>query len=252
MKNGILNWLGKHDKIHYIFKCIRHINDLVFINQITYPDKLYPDESLYTLKMSSNGTKHKGKVLYKIRQCNYGFFSNFLYVLSSMWYADIMNMYPVVEWDEECIYYEKNGVNGIYNAWEYYFEQFEGLNLEDYNSAYRVTDIYKDVFKLHFSIENSLILTEECKAELGDIMKKYVCLKPQIEKYINQSMHKILDKKKTLGVQIRMGDALANCDAHPIIPTLDEYVEQIKKTYEKGYEQIFLATDDNRDRKSVV
>ncbi|RKI40088.1 hypothetical protein D7V86_18580 [bacterium D16-51] len=120
------------------------------------------------------------------------------------------------------------------------------MHEEDLDSAYRVTDIGKDVRGLAFGIKQDYMLTEECILELGRIMKKYICLQPDIEEYINQDAKKIFNGKRTLGVQIRMGGMLANFNEHPVVPSLDEYVDKVKSIFERGYGQIFLATDDSR------
>ena len=188
-------WIGKNEKAHYLLRALKHINDKEFIHQT-----LCPDESIYMLKVDSNGKKYKGKIIYKISRGEFGFFSNFLYVLGDMWYADVMGMHPVVEWDEKCAYYEKDGVNGVYNAWEYYFEQYMDLRLKDFNAAYRAASVSKNIFKLYFSIENASVLTEECISELAFIMKKYIRLKANVEEYVNQSIRGLLGEgKKTLG-----------------------------------------------------
>ena len=187
----------------------------------------------------------KGKFYIRLGDSS-GFFANFVFVLGDMWYADSMGMYPVVVWGAACPYYEKNGVNGIFNVWEYYFEQYKDYHLEDLNSAFRVSDIPKNVRELAFGIRNGYELTEEYMLELARTMKKYVRLKPDVEDYISKKIKCILLGKRTLGVQIRMGGMLGNYNNHPIVPTLDEYVAEISRIFNKGYDQIFLATDDNR------
>lgn len=241
MKNQIIGWIGKHEKIHYIVRILRRLNDETYVREF-----LYPDESLFVLRVVSNGKKHKGKILYKVCRDSSGFFANFIFVLGDMWYADTMGMYPVVVWGEKCPYYEKSGVDGIFNAWEYYFEQYEDLRLEDFNSAFRVADTPKNVRRLAFGIENGYRLTEEYMLELGKIMKKYIRLNPFVKDYIEKKIKEKLGNKKTLGVQIRMGSMLMNCNEHPIVPSIGEYINEIRKIYRKGYEQIFLATDDKR------
>lgn len=245
MKNIIYQWVAKHEKLHFLLRCFHYINDRTFIHDVN-------NESLSILRVVSNGNKHKGKVLYKIKQDSSGFFANFIAVLFDMWYADTMGMYPVVIWGDKCPYYEKNGVNGVFNVWEYYFEQYKDYHADDLDEAYRVSDVEKDVRRLAFGIKNGYRLTEECYPELGRIMQKYICLKPDIKEYVNQNINKILGKRKVLGVQIRMGGMLENFNEHPIVPTLEEYVMHIKEVYKKkGYERIFLATDDNRGLKRM-
>lgn len=244
MRNELIRWVRKYEKLHYVLKCFYHINDVTFVQD-------FINRSFSVLGVTSNGNRHKGKILYRIERETGGFFGNFILVLGDMWYADSMGMYPVVVWGEKCPYYEKDGVSGIFNAWEYYFEQYEDYHIEDLDSAYRVSNMPKDVQRLVFGIEHCYKLTEKYILELGRIMKKYISLNCETEQYINQNINMILGGKKTLGVQIRMGGMLANCNEHPIVPTLGEYIKQIKLIYKKDYEQIFLATDDVRALKKM-
>lgn len=52
-------WIGKNEKAHYLLRALKHINDKEFIHQT-----LCPDESIYMLKVDSNGKKYKGKIIY--------------------------------------------------------------------------------------------------------------------------------------------------------------------------------------------
>lgn len=239
VKDKLGKWVIKHEKWHCIFRCFHNIGDLFFVRDVN-------NESLSILKIQSNGDWHKGKILYKITRDAAGFCANFLAVLGDMWYADSMGMYPVVVWGEGCAYYEKNGVNGCFNVWEYYFKQYADYHVEDLESAYRISNVNKNISRMIFGIENDYTVTEEYILELGRIMKKYIRLRPDIENYIREKIRELIGEKRTLGVHIRMGSMLKHYNNHPIVPTLDEYIEQTKKIYEKGYEQIFLATDDNR------
>lgn len=242
MRNEILNWIGRHERIHYILRCIRHLNDKKFIHEI-----LYPNDDLFSLRVTSNGNKHKGKILYCIRRDSFGFFANFINVLTDMWFADTLGMSPVVVWGDKSPYYEKDGIDGTYNVWEYYFEQYDNYHLDDLNLAFRTTDSVKNV-RGFFGIKKDDYYrpTDEYLIELSRIMKKYISLKCDVKEYIEKNIEKILDGKRTLAVQIRMGGMLGNYNGHPIVPSLDEYVAAIREIYELGYDQIFLATDDQR------
>jgi len=121
------------------------------------------------------------------------------------------------------------------------------LQISDYDSGYRVANSRKRVAIDAFGVKNMYRLTENCAVELSQIYKKYIRLKPEIEGFIHESIKSLLGEvKKTLGVQIRMGGMLGNYNGHPIVPTLDEYVIEIRKIFNKSYDQIFLATDDKR------
>ena len=241
MKNAIINWIGKHKKIHYIYLCFRHLNDKNFVHDI-----LYPDEDIYKLIIASNGEEHKGRILYRIKRDNSDFFTNFLNVLSDIWFSDTIGMCPVVVCGEESPYFEKRGINGEINVWEYYFQQYEDYHLEDLNVAFRMTDTVKNI-KGSFNIgrEECCRPTQEYFLELGRIMKKYIRLQPSVEMYIQYNIKRILNGKKTLGVQIQVGGALKNYNGHAIDYFLDAYIVAIREVVNKTYEQIFVMADDD-------
>lgn len=246
MKDAILKWIGKHERVHYLLRCIHHFADQEYVHET-----VYPYESLLTLKVEQKGNKHRGNVLYKIERDTSGFFANFIFVLSDIWYAESMGMCPVIVWSKDCPYYEEKGVEGQYNVWEYYFLQYQNLNAEDLNSAFRVATIAKDVRRLAFGIENGYKVTHGFINEMARVMNKYIKLNKKTELYISQKVSDLgITGKKVLGVHIRMGGMLGNYNEHPIVPTLEDYIEAIRDISEK-YDYIFLATDDNRALKRI-
>lgn len=124
------------------------------------------------------------------------------------------------------------------------------MKVSDLDEAYRVVKDTKSVFreevrelKRNFGYNPG----ESYYIELAPILSKYIRLRPNVEKYINTGIENILNDDRILGVQIRMGSMLANCDNHPVVPSLEEYEEEIQKIMEEGhYRKIYLATDDKR------
>lgn len=250
MKQKIINWLIKHERLHFIYLCIRRINDGDFVD-----DVLRLETSPNIVRLKQNGNAYKGKILYKIDINFYnGFCAMFQYVILQMYMADAWGAFPVVVSGEKFPYYEPGGVNGETNPWEYYFLQYEDMKVSDLEKAYRVVKDFKEIYgraevrelknrgEIYGYRQGDVYFTE-----LAPIISKYIRLRPNVEKYIESSIGKILNGKKTLGVQIRMGSMLANCDGHPIVPSLEKYADKIQSVFNKGgYKQIFLATDDNR------
>ncbi|RKI40089.1 hypothetical protein D7V86_18575 [bacterium D16-51] len=91
MKDKIERFIVQHEKLHYLIRCFHHINDRDYIRD-------FNNQSLFGLRVTSKGEKHKGKVLYRIEDGGSGFCANFIRILFKMWYADTMGMYPVVIW----------------------------------------------------------------------------------------------------------------------------------------------------------
>ena len=61
-----------------------------------------------------------------------GFFSNYLWVLGHVVFAQKLGYIPVVDMENyPTLYSEDVPVKGIYNAWNYYFENIEEASLEE-------------------------------------------------------------------------------------------------------------------------
>ena len=74
----------------------------------------------------------KKEVYYIIRRDGHGagFFSNYLWVLSHIMYAEDLGMIPVVDMKHyPTLYSENYVVNGTKNAWNYYFEDISPVSL---------------------------------------------------------------------------------------------------------------------------
>lgn len=242
MYNGVIAWIAKHEKLHYICRVIKGVRNIEFVR-----DVIDLQHDCKILRTEQKGDKNFGKVLYEIHVNEAGFFAELRGVLLQLQYAESMSLSPVVTWSKESPYYESTGVLGVMNPWEYYFIQPSEFEIDDLNCSFRVAkdkirSIYKEDSENGW---NSYQVTEKFVREMGIIFKKYIHLQPRIDQYIDDKIQSIWKSGSILGVHIRMGDMLGNFDKHPIVPELGDYIEVIKYLFSK-YDYIFLATDDNR------
>lgn len=245
-KQKFFHFYNKHKRIKYIYKCLRGFFDADFVQDV---NSIYGN--MMIVRTECRGEKNKGKVIYDLSvDERVGFFAVVNnYVLPHLWYADSMGMYPVISLSSNFLYFEKNGINGVTNPWEYYFRQYAGVSMEDLEHSFRVACFeQKDFSRLNEKLhKNGYINSEEYIAEMGRIYNKYIHLNDFTKEKIEQDISIIFaDTRadKILGVHIRMGGMLLNWDGHPKVPTVDEYIEEIRIALKKGnYEKIFLATD---------
>lgn len=246
MRRKIIDFIQGHERLRFVLRCIKRFGDDEFVYDVNH---MYED--LMTIKTIQNGERQKGKVLYKITVGGrVGLFAAFRYILLQMYFADSLGLYPIVVLEENFPYYDSEGVRGTKNPWEYYFNQYMGLTERDLCEGYRVVKnqmpLLSDSLREIDTI-NSYRVSNEFIEELAVTARKYVSLRSEVKMEIEKSIADLLGEKKTLGVQIRMGDMMANYDGHPIVPSLDIYIERINKAMEnEQFERIFLATDDKR------
>ncbi len=185
-----------------------------------------------------------------------GFFAMLREALDFLCYAEEINMIPYIVYDKSNLYAEEKGFRGTKNVFEYYFIQPMKVNYFIYPwNTNVVKSNYSDRDKIELKYngkEFSYIVEESYLNKMAYIYGKYIRLLPYIKKYIYSSIRKKINARKTLGVHIRGTDFNKSFNRHPVPVTIDEYIEKIQKAVgEYGYEQIFIATDDERSLEEI-
>lgn len=232
------------------------------------------DSNPYQPIIHHYGGLNKGRIIYRIKMNEYtGFYAMLNHINCHLRYAQMMGFVPIIQIGERFPYYETGGVNGETNPWLYYFKAVSDIREEEVDKSYAVVEpvnmgLLDDEF-VHCT-KHRYIEYIRCHGyngylgylgyrgyqgsgiipELGEAYARYVKLNENSSKDILPIIEVLLGDKRTLGVKIRMGGMLYNCKAHPQVPTLDEFVQRTRECLEGGrYEQIFLATDDERATK---
>lgn len=217
------------------------------------------DECCSMVKFQEFGNKNKDKNIYlmKFDDSAMGFFAYWRFSIIGLAFAERYNMVPVIDWTDKGPYYEKNGVNGIKNPFEYYYYPVSEVSVEDVNESYNVSYYSRNsngISNIKYGNEENL------EVDYIYFNRKYMKLKEDVQLKIDEQVKKLLNNKKTLAVQVR-GVEWGNIKGHPIPLSLEKYTEEIDKAIELyGFEQIFLATDsedtieylDNKYKGKIV
>lgn len=168
-----------------------------------------------------------------------GFFSNFLAVLNHLTWCDKHNKIPVVFWDKTIFYYEPNGYNGSFNAWEYYFKPVSAACYKPEDKINRNYDA-PDGFYITWRPQNiTLNYKPEFRKYMNSLIEKYIYLNPLVENKINEFYLENMTGKKTIGVHIRGTDKYLEAPRIPV----QKFIDQINKFTDY---QVLIATDEQK------
>lgn len=199
------------------------------------------------IKVERNGEENSGKIIYVIREMDrtYGFFAEFRIVLSALYYAEKMGFVPRVEWGSNFAYYEPEGVEGIYNAFEYYFEP---INTDiDISKCYAVTYCKMAQIREISIIDNSqgYIVSEKLESILTDILKRYIHIRKDLLEDFEKQAVKFFEGKSVVGIHYRGTDFKCGYNDHPVLIQKEQIIKETRELILKyNIEIIFLATDD--------
>lgn len=244
LKVIIKNMIRKSSKIYCLCKCIKKIKeDESFVSDIVNGNPLL-------MKCLSYGEENNDKNIYMINagRVGQGFFAEFRSIINYLMYADRFGFIPVIKLTKDFEYYEENGVNGIRNPYEYYFEQPTRVSVDEVENSFNVflsnPDhlIYGESYKKNF---DGYCLSDAYLKKTGELISKYVKLKPEILEYFHNSICELGFTDYVVGVHVRGSDFKREYKGHPKIISCDRYIEEVRNIISsKAYDKIFLATDD--------
>lgn len=236
-KNSII------DKLKFWNRCRIHRKEPEFLEHVmdAYRNPDY-------LHLCTYGDDYKGETIYLVdEQGNgVGFFAELGVTLIKLYFADERGLTPYVHWGKRYLYYEQGGINGEENAFLYYFMPVSHVAEIDKARHLVKSEMrhYEQVKALFGAV--SYDVSEEYVDAMAQMMKKYIRYNEKTKKYLKQHRERLLGDKKTLGVHYRGTDFRKQYNNHPVAVQIEQTIEAAKKLFEKeGYEQIFLATDEN-------
>jgi hypothetical protein len=176
-----------------------------------------------------------------VRGCHlYGFFAEFLWTLNHLEWCKRNKKIPVVYWGERFAYYSPAGFNGSYNAWEYYFEPVSSLSYQpgdhlylerQYNKDFTtMTEYWEYIQYMHLlpKLDQKLFICIDNhdytplfkipgytmpKLHIYDrrfrayvkraIIDRYIKIKPNIQKKIDDFYTTHMQGRKTIGIHLR-------------------------------------------------
>lgn len=238
----LMEWLKKNEKLVFWNRCRLHCNEPEFRKWVI-DDYYDPD----LVRINTYGDEYRGQMIYHIGEyaCEVGFFSEVIFTLFRLFYADDRGMIPYVNWGKGHLYYEPDGIDGEKNVFLYYFEpasQVKSIEHAAYviHATYEHIHTVQDYFNTHgYDVTNLYMQT------LTSMVKKYLKYNEKTENFLKQEYEALIGDKKALAVHFRGTDYRRQYNNHPVFVTIEQEIEEITRLIEKNnYEVIFLATDE--------
>ena len=179
-----------------------------------------------------------------------GFFSNYMWVLGHVIFAQKLGYIPVVDMENyKTLYSEDVPVNGELNAWNYYFENVGAITLaEAYKSGRYVMgpDMPLHRYEGKYCVGSYRFPTRKAIAYYGPIIEKNLIIKKELTDSFEEAWaKKVSGKDKVLGIHVR-GTDMKNNLGHPMPADISAYLDKARELLENNPEitKVFLATDE--------
>jgi hypothetical protein len=191
-----------------------------------------------------------------INSRSYGLFSNFLHTLQHLYLSEVRKRIPIVDW-RICWYRQEEPYFGVKaNVWEYYFEPVSSYRMEDidqekdhvkhvhkYIKGRRIHEEPEGCWDYQHSPPTDCLYSPsyEARSFVNSLIKKYVKIKPRIQKRVDVFYKNNMEGHKILGIHIRgCRDVADEARPHP----LNKYVKRIRKYLSDDLDaRVFIATD---------
>ncbi|MDR1473103.1 MAG: hypothetical protein LBI41_00860 [Lactobacillales bacterium] len=203
----------------------------------------------FSRKLKSISNKIAGENIFYVirRECsNTGLLSDWHNVLGHIMYAVENGLIPTVDMQNyKTSYHEKDPVNGISNAWEYYFQQPTSSSLEDaYKSKGAVILSSLGYIQEEVPSDFRFIYDKNMLKKHNYYISKYMKLRPEVNKYVKISEKEIFKEKKILGVFYR-GTDYNYAKGHFTPPKPNVLLAKVRELFlQWGMEWIFLVTEE--------
>lgn len=199
------------------------------------------------LELHSYGNEYRGKIVYRIGAYGYsvGFFAEFLYTLIRLYFASDRGFTPYVCWEKDFLYYEKDGFDGEYNAFLYYFEPVSEVLAID-QAAHVLEATHEHIHSVQDELDtHGYSVSDEYMTGLSNMIKKYIRYNDKTKAYLEDGYDTLIGNKRALAVHFRGTDYRRQYNNHPVFVTIEQEMEKVREllTTEK-YDVIFLATDE--------
>ena len=241
MKNKAREVIQAHPFLLALARLFKYRRNEVFLEHINRMDHTFflPND---TFNLSRQAT-------YYIIQQNWGdngFFAIMHCCLLDLCIADSMGFIPYISIPDS-LYNVKGGWNGMNNMYEYYFQpvvydDIERIRKEE-NYFYSNLSIRKAITD-NFTKETTYTFDDQLLRYMATVAKKYIKLRSDLKAEFESEISALLGEKKTLGVHYRGSDYSVGYKNHPMPLQVEQYFPLIDKALEDGFEQVFLATDD--------
>lgn len=195
------------------------------------------------------GNENPDKTFYVIG-VNYstsGLYSIVKSVYCHIYYALQKGYIPVVDMQNYKSQLSDGVENG--NAWEAFFYQPCGYSLKDIEKSENIIKSSRLLYPEGVEIGFDTVLDDEWYKKYHGLYHKHVVTNDIVTQYADMKYEKVIgNKKNVLGVLCRGTDYTENKPFdHPIQPSIEQAIGKVKEVVqERGYEYVFLATEDKK------
>ena len=198
----------------------------------------------------SYGSENPDKTFYVIgvHYPTAGLFAIVKSVFCHICYANQKGFIPVVDMQNFKSQLSDNNDTNT-NAWELYFQQPGGYNLQDVSKSKNIIKSSSLPFPEGVEIGFNTPMNDDFHNEFASLYEKYIVPTPEVDTYAKKKREEVIgNKKNILGILCRGTDyADSKPSGHPIQPTAYQAVAKAKEVMNQyGYECVFLATEDKR------
>lgn len=179
-----------------------------------------------------------------------GFFSNYFWVLGHVVFAKKLGYIPVVDMENyKTLYSEEESVEGVNNAWNYYFEDVDGISLKEAYDSNRYVlgrEKYLTKYAEKYSDENYRYPTEKMIDYYKPYIQKYMRIRADLrQKFEQEWTETVKEAGRSVGIHIR-GTDMKNDLGHPMPADVESYAEYAKELIsgDDSIRHIYLATDE--------
>ena len=240
---GIMDLLKKSDMLVFWNRCRIHRNKADF-RRMVLEGYHNPD----FLELHHLGEEYQGCIIYAAEETGngIGFFAELGMTLIKLYFADERGLVPYVHWGERYVYYEPDGIRGEKNAFLHYFKPAsEVVSIEHachvvYQESWQCNQVKALYGAVSYDVSDAYI------DAMARMLKKYIQYNAETKKYLEEEYIKLLDNKKTIAVHYRGTDFNKGYNNHPVPVQVEQEIHKVRELLDgKGYEQIFLATDEH-------
>lgn len=233
----------REELIAYFKQCKKYRNNKEFRKLVTEGFR-----NPHLLQVCNYGCEYSGKMIYGIGAygCAVGFFAELLYALIRLYFATERGFVPYINWGEDFLYYEPNGIDGEKNSFLHYFEPVSEIkSIEDAAYVIHATDWHISYTQNQCLNTYGYKVTDEYMSALSQMIKKYIRYNQKTLTYLEEGYDALIGNKKALAVHFRGTDYRRQYNNHPVFVTIEQEIAKVRELFfANGYEVIFLATDE--------
>lgn len=185
-----------------------------------------------------------------------GFFANFFFALSHIAYAKEKGWIPVVDMQNyRTLYSEKQPIDGITNAWDYFFSQ-----PVDTRAAYRSRRFVlsngrtlQQRWKPFQDTPSAVIFDNNMMSYLSVLAKEYTQIRPTLLAEFSHYASISFQGKKILGIHYRGTDKRIPPPGHYSSPSSSNLLSSVRRLLGRCHpDAIFLATDEKGIAETIA